>query len=158
MVGEVAEGLGVAVLTAAGGADAGEPGGLQQADGQVAQPRQQLGRLTFSHPAVVFAKAAVAHVEQLVFDVPVITRQLQQARRIGLIGPEARDAVGEVGGGLAVLGATSFKLKDLLHARPIEIIIQGRRAGQAPIFRSPVGLVVGLSLILFTRELLTLFV
>lgn len=109
--------------------------------------------------ATIFVERLVAHVVHTILDgAPMVPRQSQECISIGPRAWQGRNEVGGLGGRLPVQRALSMDLTDLLHARPIEMLIQSHRAGQrAPLnpsmpfiergrglsFRLPLALFVG---------------
>lgn len=93
-----------------------------------------LGRVAGSHAAKVFAKSHVAHVEQSVFDVPVLARQRQQLRRAVGFARQRGDGVDHLSLTESREFAASFDTHDLREALPLRVETrrQHRARGDRP--------------------------
>ncbi len=109
----------------------------EQADGQVAYGRHDLGCRSTTHLAAVLVKGDIPHPMQPILDAPVPPPEGEELLRAGAVRVQARDGVGYFLAGLAFAGDYPFHSADLSQVRPIAVPYQVCRCPQLP-FLPPV--------------------
>ena len=92
----------------------------------IVERRQHLRRLAAADGAAIFTQGDIAAPVQTIFDLPVLTDEMEQTRgRCDLRG-KAGDAIDSLGGGALAAGNASLQLKDLGDIRPLggEIVVE----------------------------------
>jgi len=116
------------------GGDADDPGGAQQADGEVTAGGEGLGDSADPHLGTVLVEGDVAHVVEAVLDALVAAGQGEECLGVGSLGRQAGDVVADVG-----LAGDDLAASDLepmaLDGRELAEVRPGRpvRAGAADV-------------------------
>ena len=131
-----------------GAGDARRPGLAQDADGQVAQRRHDLGSRAPTDLGAVFVEDAVPHVVHAVFDRPVLADELQHGGRIGAGGVEAGGPEDDFVAGPSTPQRRAVQTRrgaidaeDLPDMREVEVAVQFSAGADLPRLQAAVGLV-----------------
>lgn len=101
----------------------------------MADPRPVVRRVALEYRATILIEHDISHPMQAVFRAaPMVTNDFRQLLGIRFSARQRRDGVRRLSGGLAVLGATADDTDNLLHARPVAMVIEGWRTGQRAAF------------------------
>lgn len=128
------------IEAAHGGAGVTAAGVVEQGEDEVIEHGEDEGSAAGGDFAGVFAEGSVPAPVVAVFDMPVVTQELEQAGWRSLLWGEAGDAADKGMGGSALLGDLAFDQKDLSYAGPLvsEIEVEFTGGADAPDFDASV--------------------
>ncbi|GEM_PF-6823728 len=108
------------------GGNVGETTQPEQANRQIAQRGKDLGTRSRTDLRKILGEGYVPHPKQGVFDLPMVSCQLEKLFAIGLLRGETGDAVSYLARFVFPLqiGGESFNPKYLPHVRKLQVIIQ----------------------------------
>lgn len=113
------------------------PGLLHEADNQIIERGQHLGRTAPAHLAGIFSQCDVAPMMQAVLNTPFAPNDPEQALRRCHTRRQTRDAIPHVDAGLPVFQHPAFQTKDLVQIRPIDVLMQHPAHCEVAFFKPP---------------------
>lgn len=114
----------------------GDFSGAEPIDYGISDARQNLRCVAGSHAGAIFAERFIPNPVQPIFDAPVPTPPLEQLGSVGLLAVGTGDGVLHFGRGFSLASDGSHHATDLLHAGPIQVLIECGAADEMPMFHA----------------------
>ncbi len=121
--------------------------------GGVPERREVLCGVAAKDRATVLIERRIAHVMHAVFEgAPMVTDEGEQLVRVGVVSRQGRDVVGRFGFALAVFGSLAHDATNLLHAGPVDVVVQRGRGRDGSLLLATVVLVQRVRGLLFSSS------